>query len=146
MRTVRIFISSPSDVMHERQRVHRVIERLNGEYAAVARFEAVRWETRFYSAHASFQDSIPEARDCDVGIGVLWSRPGTAWPETFPAMPAEFAQAPDERYPSGTAYELLSSTFARKARAAAGAAGKPDVYVFRKSAPAVIKLGNPEEL
>ena len=59
MRTVRLFISSPTDVAFERQRAQRVIERLNGQYAQVPRFEAIRWETRFYGAHATFQESIP---------------------------------------------------------------------------------------
>jgi hypothetical protein len=36
-----------------------VAERLNGEFAGVARIETVRWETASYSAHANFQSQIP---------------------------------------------------------------------------------------
>ncbi len=143
MRTVRVFISSPTDVAFERQRVQRVIERLNGQYAQVLRFEAIRWETRFYGAHDTFQESIPEARDCDVVIAVFWSRLGTALPERFAALPAGAAQYPGEPYLSGSAYELLTSLAERAARAAKGKRAFPEVYVFRKSAPPVVALGNP---
>lgn len=143
MRTVRVFISSPGDVVVERQRAQRVIERLNGEYANVARFEAVRWETRFYGAHVDFQPQIVEARECDVVIGVLWSRLGTPLSDSFTSLIAdEHAGGAVERYPSGTAYELLSSIFERKSREASGTSPGPDVYVFRKTAPAVIELGD----
>ena len=46
MRIVRVFISSPSDVMIERRRAQRVIERLNGEFTGRVRLEAIRWETQ----------------------------------------------------------------------------------------------------
>jgi hypothetical protein len=146
MRTVRVFISSPTDVVFERQRLQRVIERLNGQYAQVLRFEAIRWETRYYGAHATFQASIPEARDCDVVIAVFWSRLGTPLPEEFATLPAEVAQYAGEPYPSGSAYELLSSLHERAARQQKGSRAFPDVYVFRKQAPPVVALGRPSEV
>jgi hypothetical protein len=48
MQTFRLFVSSPGDVMVERRRVENVVSRLNGEFAGVARFEAVRWENECY--------------------------------------------------------------------------------------------------
>ena len=45
MQTYRIFVSSPGDAQFERQRVDRVVARLNGELAGAARLVAVRWET-----------------------------------------------------------------------------------------------------
>src|SRR6516225_1233978 len=56
------------DAIHERGRVDRVVERLNGEFAATARLETIRWETEFYRAHTTFQAQIPEAADCDILI------------------------------------------------------------------------------
>jgi len=47
MRTVRIFVSSPGDVDHERRRIDRVVERLNGEFAEIAQLQTIRWETEF---------------------------------------------------------------------------------------------------
>lgn len=88
MRTARLFISSPADVAAERKRLQRVVDRLNGEFADIVTFETIRWETSFYSAHAGFQEKIPEARDCDLVIAVLWSRLGTPLPPSFGLVPS----------------------------------------------------------
>ena len=40
----RIFISSPSDVAAERQRVERVVARLGGEIGGAAKLTVIRWE------------------------------------------------------------------------------------------------------
>ena len=44
-RQVRIFVSSPGDARFERSRLERVIERLNGEFAGVARLSVIRWNS-----------------------------------------------------------------------------------------------------
>lgn len=127
-RRVRIFISSPYDAQFERLRVDRVVERLNGEFAGVARLEAIRWEREFYKAHATFQAQIPEAAECDIVIGILRHRLGTDLPDDFPKMPT------GEPYPSGTAYEILT------AMESGGRRGTPDLYVFRFPEPPTVKL------
>src|SRR5215469_10031440 len=71
VRHVRIFVASPDDTNHERSRVDRVVERLNGEFAGTARLESVRWETEFYRAHATFQAQIQAAAECDIVIAVF---------------------------------------------------------------------------
>ncbi|MCC6736848.1 MAG: tetratricopeptide repeat protein [Bauldia sp.] len=131
-RRVRIFISSPADAQFERMRVDRVVERLNGAFADLARLETVRWEREFYRAHETFQAQIPEAADCDIVIAVLRHRLGTELPAEFPRM------ADGEPYPSGTAYEILT------AMEAAGQKGLPDIYVFRYPEPPVVKLDDAE--
>jgi len=131
-RHVRIFVSSPGDATHERGRVDRVVERLNGEFTETARLETVRWETDFYRAHATFQAQIPEAAECDIVIAVLRHRIGTE-------LPANFARLPDgSPYPSGTAYEVLSAVEACRRQ------GHPDVYVFRYPHPPMVRLDDPE--
>src|ERR1700744_22646 len=100
MRTIRIFVSSPSDVDHERSRISRVVERLQGEFAGVAKLETVRWETQYYRAHDTFQNQIPRAADCDIVVALFWSRLGSELPPQFPRM------EDGEPYPSGTAYEV----------------------------------------
>lgn len=116
----RLFVSSPGDVMAERQRVDFVVERLNAEFAGRARFETVRWETSFYSAHETFQKQIPEAADCDLIVAIFRGRLGTPLP---PEFPRSFGGEP---YPSGTAYEILSAIEKRKA-----GGPLPDIFVFR---------------
>ncbi|WP_413207400.1 AAA family ATPase [Rhodospirillum sp. A1_3_36] len=130
MRTVRVFISSPGDVLAERKRVERVIDRLNGQLAGSARLEAIRWETHFYTADQSFQPQIPESADCDIVVAILRHRLGTELPPDFPHLPT------GEPYPSGTAYEILSALEASKTRAS----GLPDVYVFRHQTPPLVRL------
>jgi hypothetical protein len=123
MQTFRLFVSSPGDVMVERRRVENAVSRLNGEFAGVARVEAVRWEIEFYQAFSTFQAQIPRSTDCDLVIGILKWRLGTE-------LPPEFAERlPDARpFPSGTAYEILTAVEKRRR-------GEqfPDVYVFRFS-------------
>ena len=60
VRSVRIFVSSPGDVDQERRRVELLAQRLNGEYGAAIRIEAIRWETSYYKAHTTFQSQIPK--------------------------------------------------------------------------------------
>ena len=116
----RIFISSPGDAFVERRRAENVVSRLNGEIAGLARLTTVRWENEHYKAHETFQAQIPPAADCEVVIGVLKWRLGTALPPGFDPLPS------GEPYPSGTAYELLTAIEKRKA-----GGPLPDVFVFR---------------
>ena len=129
---IKIFVSSPGDADHERRRVERVIERLNGEFAGVTRLQAIRWETEFYRAHQTFQAQIPEAAQCDIVLAVFRGRIGTE-------LPPDFAHMPDGNpYPSGTAYEVLTAIEARHKREL------PDVFVFRSREPPVVRLDDPE--
>ncbi len=135
MRTVRVFLSSPTDVVVERARVERVVARLNGELAGAARIETIRWETELYKAHTTFQAQIPEASACDIVLAIFKARLGTPMPPDFPAM------AGGEPYPSGSAYEVLSALARREAGATL-----PDVYVFRAAEPPLVRLGNDRDL
>jgi eukaryotic-like serine/threonine-protein kinase len=121
MQTFKLFVSSPGDAMVERRRVENVVSRLNGEFADVARLEAIRWETECYQAFSTFQAQIPRSIDCDLVIGILKWRLGTELPPDFGE------KLPDGRpFPSGTAYEILTAIEKRQK------GGKlPDIYVFR---------------
>jgi eukaryotic-like serine/threonine-protein kinase len=121
MRTFRVFVSSPGDVMVERRRVENVVSRLNGEFAGVARLETIRWETESYQAHSTFQAQIPRSTECDLVIGILKWRLGTALPDDFDE------RLPNGRpFPSGTAYEILTAIEKRQK-----GEQLPDIYVFR---------------
>lgn len=119
---VRIFISSPADVAYERDRVEQVARRLSGMFDGLD-IQCYRWEKGWYfSAHETFQAQIPPVGEHDLLIGILWSRLGSALPEGFPRLPD------GERYPSGTAFEILSAMACRR-----GGGEKPDVLVYRKT-------------
>ena len=131
IRRVRVFVSSPGDTIHERGRVDRVVERLNGEFAGTARLETIRWETEFYRADTGFQPQIPEAAECDIVIAVFRHRIGTELPSTF--APSAGRQSLPERHrlrsafgdrglsPSGPSRGLCVP----RPRSADGSAGRP---------------------
>jgi eukaryotic-like serine/threonine-protein kinase len=122
VREIRVFVSSPHDVLPERGRVDAVAAKLSREYQGLAQIKTVLWEANFYKADSTFQPQIPEAADCDIVVSIFWTTIGTE-------LPAEFARMPDGRpYLSGTVYELLTALEASKKH------GVPDVYVFRKTA------------
>jgi tetratricopeptide (TPR) repeat protein len=131
-REVRVFVSSPGDVLPERGRVDAVAAKLNIEYESLAQIKTVLWEESFYKADSTFQSQIPQAAACDIVLSIFWTTVGTE-------LPAEFARMPDGRpYPSGTAYELLTALEASRTR------GIPDVYVFRKTADAALPTADAE--
>jgi hypothetical protein len=134
MQTYRIFVSSPGDVQFERQRVDRVVARLNGELAGAARLVSVRWETEFYRAHDTFQTQIPLSTDCNIVVAIFRARLGTELPPDFEPMPDG---AP---YPSGTAYELLTAIAKRQQ-----GGELPDVFVFRYPDPPLVQLDDEQK-
>ena len=134
METYRIFVSSPGDVQFERQRVDRVVARLNGELAGAARLVSVRWETEFYSAHDTFQTQIPPSTDCNIVVAIFRARLGTELPPNFTPMPD------GSPYPSGTAYEVLTAIAKRQQ-----GGELPDVFVFRHPEPPLVRLDDEEK-
>lgn len=135
MRTIRLFVSSPGDVPDERQRVKLVADRLSGEYV---RFETILWESSVYTAHESYQPQIDKRAkpaECDIVLAIFWSKLGTELPDDFPEV------MPDgKRYPSGSAYEVLSSLEARRANQ-----HRPDVFVFRNIDPYKVAVNDKAE-
>ena len=119
----RIFISSPSDVFAERERVERVIVRLNGEFGGDL-LEAIRWERSYYTAAKTFQDQIPLPSQTDLVLCILWKRLGFE-------LPADYRR-PDGTTPTGTEWEFEDAMQAARAR------GTPDVLVYRKAAPVLL--------
>jgi len=103
-----------------------VATRLNEVFKDRIRIETIRWEKDFFTRLSQhFADKIPQAIDADLVIAIFWSRLGTPLPIRFGRMDN------GERYPSGTAYEVLTAIDARRRN------DHPDVYVFRKDeAPA----------
>ena len=122
-RFLEIFISSPIDVLPEREIAERVIARLDGMWGAHVRLRAERWERRHYQAAESFQEAIGTMSAFDLVIGILWKRIGS------PLPPDLFRRDDGTAYESGTVFELESALMAGEA------VGKPLVYLFRKTAP-----------
>ncbi len=78
---VRIFISSPGDVIEERERARQVVESLRRRYVGRLDLKAVLWEELPLQADMSFQQGIDlvlsEECGIDIAVFVLWSRLGS---------------------------------------------------------------------
>ena len=133
MKTLTFFISSPGDVFEERAIASRVIDRLQSEYIGRVVLEPVLWEHEPLVATSTFQAQIVKPSETDVVISILWSRLGTKLPE-------QFKREDGSRYDSGTEYEFEEAIegFRRN--------GKPDLLVYRKTAPPSVRLDDEKDL
>lgn len=134
MLTLKIFVSSPGDVGEERELARRVIERLSGEFRARAVLVPILWEHEPILSTSSFQGQITRPSEADIVVCVLWTRLGTR-------LPAGFEKRADgSTYESGTAFEL------EDAQAAFERSGRPELLVYRKTAPPKVSLDDPTKL
>jgi hypothetical protein len=131
VQTLRIFISSPGDVADERQIAGKVIERLQGKYWSFVRLDDVFWEKKVIRSTAHYQDELVNPGDCEMVVGILWSRLGSL-------MPEKFRKASGERYDSGTEWELEMAFEAYEqslVRTGDPVAAKPDIVIYRRNQP-----------
>jgi tetratricopeptide (TPR) repeat protein len=133
VKKLQIFISSPGDVFEERAIAQRVIERLQSEYVGRVVLQPVLWEHEPLVASSTFQDQIIRPSETDVVVSILWSRLGTR-------LPKGFTREDGSRFDSGTEYEF------EDAIAAFRKTGKPDLLVYRKTAPPSVRLDDEKEL
>jgi WD40 repeat protein len=122
MQTLRIFISSPSDVQPERLYAERLIKRLANEFSESVTLEAYFWEYEPMQLAEGFQPQIEPTSDFDIVICILWSRLGT--PLTGPD---------GKHYNSGTEYEVTTALAAWHDRK------RPEVMLYINQTPASIK-------
>src|SRR5215469_2027704 len=90
VRKVTVFVSSPTDVMPERQRAARVIGRLQSRFREYVTISPVFFEDkdRYYTADKGFQEQIADAASADLVISIFWSRLGSPLaPDVFGTMP-----------------------------------------------------------
>jgi tetratricopeptide (TPR) repeat protein len=118
----RVFLSSPGDVLPERDRAQAVIERLNAARPGEPIFALTRWEQSYYSATQSFQAQILSPGKHDLVVFIFWKRLGTD-------LPAAYNRA-DGTSRTGTEYEFEEARDARETRADQ----LPDILVYRKTA------------
>ena len=123
---LRIFFSSPSDVIPERRRAALLVERLAKDYGRFFQIIPVLWETEPMIASGHFQDAIIPPSETDILVLILWSRLGIPLPER-----TEHHQyrGIDGHVPvTGTEWEFENALQAQKVK------GLPDLLAYRKTA------------
>lgn len=123
---VRIFVSSPSDLDHERALTRNIIEALAQEYLPYFKVQAVLWEQEALTAAQSFQAGLVRPSDCEIVLVMLWARLGTPLAnDPYGGM-------------TGTEWEFVDAV------EASARSGSPEVLVYRKTAPCLVDVNNPE--
>jgi tetratricopeptide (TPR) repeat protein len=134
---LRIFFSSPSDVVVERRRAALVVEKLAKEYARFFQITPVLWESEPMLASGHFQDAVIPPSETDIVVLILWSRLGTPLPER--TLRHEY-RGIDGRVPvTGTEWEFENALQAQKAK------GLPDLLAYRKTAKPRVEFGTEAE-
>jgi len=135
VKTISLFVSSPGDVLPERDAVTRVVQRINDEQRGLLAIKDIRWEGAYYGAHDTFQSQIIETDACDLVVCIFWRRLGSELPPDFPKRMKN-----GKPYPSGTVYELITALEARKAKK------MPDVWVYKKDQVVADPIRDPGEM
>ncbi len=132
MENLRIFISSPGDVLEERTLAERVIDRLQSEFAGRVTLEPTFWEHEPLVATAGFQEQLVRPSETDIVISILWSRLGTR-------LPPSFTRPDGSRYESGTEFEFEDAAASYREK------GKPHLLVYRKTATPLVRLDDEKD-
>jgi hypothetical protein len=121
VQVLRIVVASPGDVARERDLVEQIVQELNRTTAADRRLllQVNRWETDSYpglhlGGPQGICDAVLRIEDCDVLVGIFWTRIGTLKKEQ------------DE---TSTQHEIKGAISEWSKR------GSPDVMLFFNNAP-----------
>jgi hypothetical protein len=134
--TLRVFVSSPGDVLEERRLACAVIEKLERGHLLRGKvhFEIVAWDDGKAAvpmdARETPQDSVTRyvgrPSDCDLTLVILWSRIGTR-------LSPHVSRLDGSPYQSGTVWEYEDAL----------AANKP-IFLYRRRAKPQIDLDDPD--
>jgi tetratricopeptide (TPR) repeat protein len=136
-KTIRVFISSPGDVVEERRRAALVLGRLKRDFARFFKISPELWEYEPMIAAGTFQDVIIEPASTDIVVLILWSRLGTPLP---PRTALRDYQGIDGRTPvTGTEWEFENALRAARERQARDEPATPNILVYKKDVDGVAR-------
>jgi len=138
----KIFLSSPGDVLEERDIVRELVKEALPYSPFVrgrATFDIVSWDDRHAApgldAHLTPQEAInrklPKPSECDIVIVILWSRMGTP-------LPSEITREDGSTYQSGTEWEFENGLNAAEEK------GSPTTLLYQRTEKPKIDLDDPE--
>lgn len=130
---LKVFISSPGDVIPERRILREIINNLNKELADEVFLKPVFWEDQPLLAHETFQAQIEPAEDSHIYVGIFWSRLGSP-------LPANITRKDGSTYDSGSEYEFETAKQGHEV------SGYPKMLVYRKMAQAMVPLDDRETI
>ena len=133
-KTLRVFISSPGDVIPERQIAQRICERLNREFSYHFKIEPVLWEREPLIATEHFQTMITPPSQTNVVVVILWSRLGSPLPGD------EFKGSISGDIVTGTEWEFEDAVHSYQQT------GAPDLLLYRKTEGIIASLDDDEAL
>jgi tetratricopeptide (TPR) repeat protein len=135
---LRIFISSPGDVIPERRRAALVIQKLGREFERFFNIASYLWESEPMLASGHFQDLIEPPSRCDIVLLILWARLGTDLPKE---TQTRAYRGIDGHVPvTGTEWEFEEALAAQRAN------GAPDLLAYRKTQPAMAPVDDDDLL
>ncbi len=130
---LKIFISSPGDVIPERRIAKSVMNELNEEFSGQVFLVPILWEEEPLLASETFQAQIEAPHETDLYLGILWSRIGSPLPESI--------LRPDgTRYDSGTAFEFEDAMNGYRK------IGSPEILLYRKLGAPTISLDQRDQV
>jgi len=139
---LRAVVASPSDVKPERDSLPAIFEEVNRDTAGPARLhlELSRWETDSYPGFhpegpQGLIDPLLDIQDCDLLIGIFWSKMGTLTPSGKTGTEHEFHTAL-EGYNRSRRPQIMTYFCERRAAAKADRKQIARVADFRKAFPA----------
>ena len=132
-RQLRIFISSPGDVVPERRVARQVISDLDLEFGDDVTLVPVLWEEEPLLASETFQSQIVSPSDTDIYLGIIWSRIGSPLPE-------QIVRDDGSAYESGTVFEF------EDAMAGFSSSGNPQILMYRKDGAPRVSISDRGEV
>jgi len=132
-RQLRVFISSPGDVIPERLICKTVINRLNDEFSGSAYLVPILWEEEPLLASDTFQAQIYPPHQTDIYIAIFWSRIGSPLPGTITREDGSI-------YESGSVFEFEDALAGFRSNA------HPEMLLYRKGGSPMLSLGDKAEV
>lgn len=99
LKEIKIFISSPGDVIRERNITRVVVKKLETQFARYFKLTPVLWEYEDLESSKHFNKQLIKPSECDIVVCIFWSR--------FGSKPSqEFRRSDGSFYNSGTEWEF----------------------------------------